>query len=153
MASTNQPTDANEELNSNKEIVNDTQRAIPDNEQLEQEQEYNELLSNGKDASDPSAQRNVGAGGYTQRADQKDQLENLHYPGRRGRAPGRQRPPDTAQPTTGPGFEYRRQLRDGQRHPQPGAAVWRRCAQRPRQARPGLTPPASCKKKTVSLSV
>ncbi len=105
MASTNQPTDANEELNSNKEIVNDTQRAIPDNEQLEQEQEYNELLSNGKDASDPSAQRNVGAGGYTQRADQKDQLENLTIRGGEGVPQGGNDHSDTAQPNTGPGFD------------------------------------------------
>ena len=97
-------TDNQNDLNTNKQIVNDTQRAIPDNEQLKQEQEYDELLSNGKDASDPSALRNVGAGGYNQRADQKDQLENLTIRGGEGVPQGGNDHSDTAQPNTGPGF-------------------------------------------------
>ncbi|SET29516.1 hypothetical protein [Hymenobacter actinosclerus] len=92
------------DLNTNKQIVNDTNSAIPDNEQLQQKQEYDELLSNGKDASDPSAQRNVGAGGYTQRADQKDQLENLTIGGGEGVPQGGNDHSDAAPANTGPGF-------------------------------------------------
>lgn len=102
MATSNQK---NTDLTGNDEVVNAQQSAIPDNEQLEQKKEYDELLSNGKDASDPSAQRNVGAGGYTQRADQKDQLENLHIGGGEGVPQGGNDHSDTAQPNTGPGFD------------------------------------------------
>lgn len=51
------------------------------NEQLEKEREYKEDQSNEKQSSDPSAQRNIGANGYDQRNNQKDQLENLHING------------------------------------------------------------------------
>ncbi|SDX47658.1 hypothetical protein [Hymenobacter psychrophilus] len=102
MADSNQN---NTGLTGNDEVVNAQQSAIPDNEQLQQKKEYDELLSNGKDASDPSAQRNVGAGGYTQRADQKDQLENLTIRGSEGVPQGGNDHSDTAQPNTGPGFD------------------------------------------------
>ncbi|MBG8553685.1 hypothetical protein [Hymenobacter guriensis] len=51
------------------------------NEQLEKEREFKEDQSNEKQSSDPSAQRNIGANGYDQRNNQKDQLENLHIGG------------------------------------------------------------------------
>ena len=51
------------------------------NEELEKQKEYKQDQSNNKASSDPSAQRNIGANGYTQRSDQKDQLENLHIGG------------------------------------------------------------------------
>ncbi|NVO32844.1 hypothetical protein HW554_16635, partial [Hymenobacter sp. P5342] len=103
MATSNQ--NNNDDLNSNKEVVNAQQSAIPDNEQLQKKKEFDELMSNGKEASDPSAQRNVGAGGYTQRADQKDQLENLAIGGAEGVPQGGNDHSDTAQPNTGPGFD------------------------------------------------
>ena len=97
-------TDNRNDLNTNKEIVNDTQNAIPDNEQLQKEQEFQESMSNGKDASDPSAQRNVGAGGYNQRADQKDQLENLTIRGGEGVPQGGNEHHDAGEQASGPGF-------------------------------------------------
>lgn len=58
-----------------------TEKGFPINEQLEKEKEFKQQMSNGKEASDPSAQRNMSPNGYTQRTDQKDQLENLHIGG------------------------------------------------------------------------
>ncbi|MBT9395142.1 hypothetical protein KLP40_18385 [Hymenobacter sp. NST-14] len=97
-------TDNRNDLNTNKEIVNDTQNAVPDNEQLKKEQEFKESMSNGKDASDPSAQRNTGAGGFTQRADQKDQLENLTIRGGEGVPQGGNEHHDAGEQAAGPGF-------------------------------------------------
>ena len=57
------------------------EKGIAKNEQLEKEKEYKQDQSNGKEANDPTAQRNTTANGYTQRTDQKDQLENLHIGG------------------------------------------------------------------------
>jgi hypothetical protein len=54
---------------------------IPKNEQLENERDYKKNESNDKKGDDASAHRNIGANGYTQRTDQKDQLENLHIGG------------------------------------------------------------------------
>ena len=61
------------------EITENT--GFPKNEELEKQKEYKQDQSNNKSSSDPSAQRNIGANGYTQRSDQKDQLENLHIGG------------------------------------------------------------------------
>ena len=58
-----------------------TEKGFPVNEQLEKEKEYKQGESNGKDASDPTAQRNMAPNGYTQRTDQQDQLGNLHIGG------------------------------------------------------------------------
>ena len=51
------------------------------NEQLEKEKEYKQDQSNNKSGNDATAARYEGANGYDQRADQKDQLENLHIGG------------------------------------------------------------------------
>lgn len=69
----------NDEDKENSRITDD--KPTPHNEQFEKEQELKALLSNGKSSDDPSAHRNQGPGGYTQRSGQKDQLENLHIGG------------------------------------------------------------------------
>lgn len=90
---------------SNKDIVHNSEQAIPKNEQLEKEKEFKETMSNGKSADDPSAHRNTGAGGYTQRSDQKDQLENLHIGGGEGQPQGGNEHHDAGEQASGPGFE------------------------------------------------
>ena len=67
--------------NSDNENGRITEKGLPVNEQLEKEKEYKQDQSNGKEANDPTAQRNMAPNGYTQRTDQKDQLENLHIGG------------------------------------------------------------------------
>lgn len=97
------PTMATDNPNADKAALHD-QDAVPQNEQLKKEQEYKELLSNGKRSDDSSAHRNQGAGGYTQRADQKDQLENLHITGGEGVPQGGNEHEDAGEQNSGPGF-------------------------------------------------
>jgi len=95
--------DINEEDKANKHIT-DNQPA-PHNEQLEAEKAFKADNSNGKEANDPSAQRNTGAQGYTQRNDQKDQLENLHIGGSETEPQGGNDHANTGEQASGPGFE------------------------------------------------
>ncbi|AHJ98153.1 hypothetical protein [Hymenobacter swuensis] len=90
---------------SNKDIIHNDEQAIPENEQLQKEKEFKQNMSNGKVASDPSAQRNTGAGGYTQRSDQKDQIENLHIGGGEGEPQGGNDHDNAGEQASGPGFE------------------------------------------------
>ena len=90
---------------SNKDIIHNSEQAIPENEQLQKEKEFKQSMSNGKAASDPSAQRNTGAGGYTQRSDQKDQLENLHIGGAEGVPQGGNDHDNAGDQASGPGCE------------------------------------------------
>lgn len=75
------------------------------NEQLAKERDFKASQSNGKEASDPSAQRNVGAHGYTQRSNQKDQLENLHIGGDETHPQGGNTHHGPGEQAQGPGFE------------------------------------------------
>ena len=75
------------------------------NEQLEKEKEYKADQSNGKSADDATAHRNQGAGGYTQRSNQKDQLENLHIGGSDTEPYGANEHDDAGEQAQGPGFE------------------------------------------------
>ncbi|TGE28907.1 hypothetical protein [Hymenobacter metallicola] len=75
------------------------------NEGLEKEREYKEGESNGKASDDPSAHRNMGANGYTQRSDQKDQLENLHIGGDETTPQGGNDHYGAGEQAQGPGFE------------------------------------------------
>ncbi|TGE20244.1 hypothetical protein E5J99_00795 [Hymenobacter elongatus] len=79
--------------------------AISKNERLEKEKEYKAGESNGKQANDPSAARNTGANGYTQRSDQKDQLENLHIGGDDLTPHGANDHTNAGEQAQGPGFE------------------------------------------------
>ena len=75
------------------------------NEALEKEKEYKESQSNGKASSDPSALRNTGARGYTERSNQKDQLENLHIGGSETSPQGGNNHDTIGELSQGPGFE------------------------------------------------
>ena len=84
---------------------NDPAAAIPKNEALELEKEYKQDQSNDKASSDPSAQRNIGAHGYTGRSNQKDQLENLHIGGSETSPQGGNDHQNAGEQAQGPGFE------------------------------------------------
>lgn len=75
------------------------------NEELEAQKEYKQDQSNDKSSSDPSAQRNTGANAYTQRSNQKDQLENLHIGGSETEPQGGNEHRDQGEQAQGPGFE------------------------------------------------
>ena len=75
------------------------------NEQLEKEKDYQQDQSNNKASNDPSAARNTGANGYTQRSNQKDQLENLHIGGGEGQPQGGNDHTHAGEQAQGPGFE------------------------------------------------
>jgi len=55
---------------------------------------------------DPSAKRNVGLNGKTERNDQKDQLENLHIGGNEVSGYGANDPDSKESISQGPGFEF-----------------------------------------------
>ena len=78
---------------------------IAKNENLERHKEVQEQESNGKESNDPSAQRNTGARGYTERSNQKDQLENLHIGGSETEPQGGNDHTNAGEQAQGPGFE------------------------------------------------
>ena len=75
------------------------------NEELEQQKEYQQSQSNDKASNDPSAARNTGANGYTQRSNQKDQLDNLHIGGSETSPQGGNDHSGAGEQAQGPGFE------------------------------------------------
>lgn len=75
------------------------------NEKLEKEKKYHQDQSNNKSSGDPTAMRYVGANGYTQRSDQKDQLENLHIGGSETSPQGGNDHINAGEQAQGPGFE------------------------------------------------
>ena len=79
-------------------------KGFPKNEKLEKEKEYQQDQSNNKASGDPTALRNVGANGYTQRSDQKDQLQNLHIGGGEGEPQGGNNHATAGEQAQGPGF-------------------------------------------------
>ena len=83
---------------------NPTNAVGPGNEALEAEHEYKRDQSNNKDSDDASAHRNVGANGYTQRSDQKDQLQNLHIGGDDTHPQGGNNHETANETAQGPGF-------------------------------------------------
>jgi hypothetical protein len=86
------------------ENQNPTNAVGSGNEALEAEREYKRDQSNNKDSDDASAHRNVGANGYTQRSDQKDQLQNLHIGGGEGEPQGGNNHETANETAQGPGF-------------------------------------------------
>lgn len=78
---------------------------FPKNEQLEKNKEYQQDQSNNKASNDPSAARYTGANGYTERSNQKDQLENLHISGGEGQVQGGSEHTGAGEQAQGPGFE------------------------------------------------
>ena len=83
---------------------NPTNSVGPGNEELAKQADYQRDQSNNKDSDDASAHRNVGANGYTQRSDQKDQLENLHIGGGEGQPMGGSDHDTAGEQAQGPGF-------------------------------------------------
>ncbi|GAB3586870.1 hypothetical protein [Hymenobacter daeguensis] len=80
-------------------------KAFARNEELEKQQEYQQSQSNGKTSNDPTAARNTGPNGYTQRSNQKDQLENLHIGGSETSPQGGNDHTSAGEQAQGPGFE------------------------------------------------
>ena len=78
---------------------------FPQNEELERQKQYRQDQSNGKSSNDPSAARNTGANGYTQRNNQKDQLDNLHIGGSETSPQGGNDHTSAGEQAQGPGFE------------------------------------------------
>ncbi|HET9503117.1 MAG TPA: hypothetical protein VFO93_06230 [Hymenobacter sp.] len=83
---------------------NPTNSVGPKNEELEAQRDYQRDQSNNKNSDDASAHRNVGANGYTQRSDQKDQLQNLHIGGGEGEPQGGNNHDTAGEQAQGPGF-------------------------------------------------
>lgn len=75
------------------------------NEELEKQKQYQQDQSNNKAGNDPSAARNTGANGYTQRSNQKDQLDNLHIGGSETSPQGGNDHIAAGEQAQGPGFE------------------------------------------------
>jgi hypothetical protein len=74
------------------------------NEELQKQTDYQRDQSNNKQSDDASAHRNVGANGYTQRSDQKDQLSNLHIGGSETEPQGGNNHSTAGEQAQGPGF-------------------------------------------------
>ncbi len=83
---------------------NPTNVVGPKNEELEKQRDYQRDQSNNKNSDDASAHRNVGANGYTQRSDQKDQLSNLHIGGSETEPQGGNNHETAGEQAQGPGF-------------------------------------------------
>ena len=67
--------------------------------------DYNQRVGMGNHP-DPSAKRNIGKNGATERSGQKDELENLHIGGNETTGYGANDETDTESFAQGPGFEY-----------------------------------------------
>ena len=83
---------------------NPTNSVGPGNEELEKQRDYQRDQSNNKNSDDASAHRNMGANGYTQRSDQKDQLQNLHIGGSETEPQGGNNHDTAGEQAQGPGF-------------------------------------------------
>jgi hypothetical protein len=83
---------------------NPTNQVGPGNEELARQASYQRDQSNNKDSDDASAHRNVGANSYTQRSDQKDQLQNLHIGGSETEPQGGNNHSTANEQAQGPGF-------------------------------------------------
>lgn len=66
--------------------------------------EYKKRVSMGNNP-DPSAKRNIGPQGYTERAGQKDKLKNMHISGDETTGYGANDPKSTESFAQGPGLE------------------------------------------------
>lgn len=67
--------------------------------------EFNEMVSNDN-RPDPTAKRNIGLGGDTEREGQKDKLQNLHIGGNETTGYGANSSKSIEAFAQGPGFEY-----------------------------------------------
>lgn len=78
---------------------------FPRNEELEKQKEFKQDQSNNKSSPAPTSARNIGANGYDQRNNQKDQLENLHIGGSESTPQGGNDHSNAGEQAQGPGFE------------------------------------------------
>ena len=83
---------------------NPTNDVGPGNEELAKQRDYQRDQSNNKNSNDASAARYMGANGYTQRSDQKDQLQNLHIGGSETEPQGGNNHATAGEQAQGPGF-------------------------------------------------
>ncbi|GAA4387710.1 hypothetical protein [Hymenobacter koreensis] len=91
--------DENEQIKRQKDV---TKR----DEQQEQERDFEQIINNNTDVDkDPTAYRNAGARGYSQKQGQKDQLENLHIQGSETTPQGGNDHETDPGKQQGPGFE------------------------------------------------
>lgn len=86
------------------ELYEGPEKKFVHDRKLEAEKEYQKSEANGT-VGDPSARRNIGANGYTQRTGQKDQLENLHIGGNEVTGQGGNDHETPNENAAGPGFE------------------------------------------------
>jgi hypothetical protein len=101
--------DDNKDLNASGQKVepanqNPTNAVGAGNEELAAQRDYQRDQSNNKNSDDASAHRNMGANGYTQRSDQKDQLSNLHIGGSETEPQGGNNHDTAGETAQGPGF-------------------------------------------------
>jgi len=78
---------------------------FPQNEELEKQKEFKQDQSNNKSSPAPTSARYIGANGYEQRSNQKDQLENLHIGGSETSPQGGNDHASAGEQAQGPGFE------------------------------------------------
>lgn len=91
--------DENEQIKRDKKI-------IPRDEQQEQERDFEQIVNNNTDVDkDPTAYRNAGARGYSQRLGQKDNLDNLAIRGSESTPQGGNDHLNDPGKQQGPGFE------------------------------------------------
>ncbi|GAB3824977.1 hypothetical protein [Hymenobacter jeollabukensis] len=68
--------------NDDNEQIKRDKNVVPRDPQQEQERDFQQIVNNNTDVDkDPTAYRNAGARGYTQREGEKNQLKNLHIGG------------------------------------------------------------------------
>jgi hypothetical protein len=91
--------DENEQIKRNKPV-------LPRDAQQEGERDFEQIVNNNTDVDkDPTAYRSAGGRGYSQRTDQKDQLENLHIGGSDTEPYGANDDQSDTSKNQGPGFE------------------------------------------------
>ena len=85
-------------------ILEENQQNTPKSTNSIQEKDYREQTNDNH--PDPSAKRNIGLNGETERNDQKDRLENLHIGGSEVSGYGANNPNSKESIAQGPGFEF-----------------------------------------------
>ena len=85
-------------------MENEEKNQRPLNERNQSDTEFKRDQSNGN-IGDPSSKRNIGLNGEMQRANQKDELQNLHIAGDEVSGYGATNHTDAEENAAGPGFE------------------------------------------------
>ncbi|PIQ22633.1 MAG: hypothetical protein COW65_02015 [Cytophagales bacterium CG18_big_fil_WC_8_21_14_2_50_42_9] len=85
-------------------ILEENQQNTPKGTNNIDEKDYREQTNDNH--PDPSAKRNIGLNGKTERSDQKDKLENLHIGGGEVSGYGANDPDSRESIAQGPGFEF-----------------------------------------------